>query len=128
MVVVRYVLGTSTIWQNEFVTFAVVAATLFGSPYVLLTKGHVNVDLLPPLPWPLCKALARSIRILTRLACLRDAVVDRLAVFPRSLGGGLGDVVALGSTVMDSAAAAADRPWVTHVAVYDRHILPRDAS
>ena len=47
MVVARYVLGASTIWQNEFVTFAVVAATLLGSPYVLLTRGHVNVDLLP---------------------------------------------------------------------------------
>ncbi len=47
MVVIRYGLGASTIWQNEFVTFAIVAATLLGSPYVLLTRGHVNVDLLP---------------------------------------------------------------------------------
>lgn len=47
MVVVRYALGASTIWQTEFVTFAVTAATLIGSPYVLLTRGHVNVDLLP---------------------------------------------------------------------------------
>jgi TRAP-type C4-dicarboxylate transport system permease small subunit len=47
MVLMRYVLGVSTIWQNEFVTFAIVAATLIGSPYVLLTRGHVNVDLLP---------------------------------------------------------------------------------
>jgi TRAP-type C4-dicarboxylate transport system permease small subunit len=47
MVVMRYVLGASTVWQNEFVTFAIVAATLIGSPYVLLTHGHVNVDLLP---------------------------------------------------------------------------------
>jgi len=47
MVLVRYVLKASTIWQTEFVMFSVVAATLFGSPYVLLTRGHVNVDLLP---------------------------------------------------------------------------------
>jgi len=47
MVIERYLLGTSTIWQSEFVTFSIVAATLFGSPYVLLTNGHVNVDLLP---------------------------------------------------------------------------------
>jgi TRAP-type C4-dicarboxylate transport system permease small subunit len=47
MVVERYLLGTSTIWQSEFVTFSIVAATLLGSPYVLLTNGHVNVDLLP---------------------------------------------------------------------------------
>lgn len=47
MVVMRYALGASTIWQNEFVTFAIVATTLLGSPYVLLTKGHAKVDLLP---------------------------------------------------------------------------------
>lgn len=47
MVFVRYVLKVSTIWQTEFVMFSVVAATLLGSPYVLLTRGHVNVDLLP---------------------------------------------------------------------------------
>ena len=47
MVAMRYLLSASTIWQNEFVTFAIVAATLIGSPYVLLTRGHVNVDLLP---------------------------------------------------------------------------------
>jgi len=47
MVLMRYALGASTTWQNEFVTFAIVAATLIGSPYVLLTRGHVNVDLLP---------------------------------------------------------------------------------
>ncbi len=47
MVFMRYILNASTIWQTEFVTYAIVAATLIGSPYVLLTRGHVNVDLLP---------------------------------------------------------------------------------
>lgn len=47
MVLVRYVFAQPTIWQTEFVTFAVVAATLLGSPYVLLTRGHVTVDLVP---------------------------------------------------------------------------------
>ncbi len=47
MVFMRYVLNASTVWQTEFVTFAIVAATLIGSPYVLLTRGHVNVDLVP---------------------------------------------------------------------------------
>ncbi|WP_428099838.1 TRAP transporter small permease subunit [Candidatus Rariloculus sp.] len=46
MVFVRYVLNASTVWQTEFVLYAVVAATLIGSPYVLATRGHVNVDLL----------------------------------------------------------------------------------
>jgi TRAP-type C4-dicarboxylate transport system permease small subunit len=47
MVFVRAVLGQSSIWQTEFVTFALIAATFLGSPYILLTRGHVNVDLLP---------------------------------------------------------------------------------
>jgi len=47
MVVMRYFLKESTVWQTDFVIFALVAATLIGSPYVLLIKGHVNVDLLP---------------------------------------------------------------------------------
>jgi len=47
MVFVRYVLNQNTIWQTDFVTWSLVAATFVGSPYVLLTRGHVNVDLLP---------------------------------------------------------------------------------
>lgn len=47
MVVMRYFLGASTVWQNDFVTYAIVASTFIGAPYVLLHKGHVNVDLVP---------------------------------------------------------------------------------
>jgi TRAP-type C4-dicarboxylate transport system permease small subunit len=47
MVLVRYLLGQSTIWQTDFVTWSLVAATFIGSPYLLLTRGHVNVDVLP---------------------------------------------------------------------------------
>jgi TRAP-type C4-dicarboxylate transport system permease small subunit len=47
MVFIRYVLNQNTIWQTDFVTFSLVAATFIGGPYVLLTKGHVNVDVLP---------------------------------------------------------------------------------
>ena len=47
MVFVRAVLGESSIWQTEFVTFALIAATFLGAPYILLTRGHVNVDVLP---------------------------------------------------------------------------------
>lgn len=46
MVFVRRVLGESTVWQTEFVTYAVVAATIVGSPYVLAVGGHVRVDVL----------------------------------------------------------------------------------
>lgn len=47
MVFVRAVLGESSIWQTEFVTFGLVAATFLGAPYILLTRGHVAVDVLP---------------------------------------------------------------------------------
>lgn len=47
MVFVRAVLHESSIWQTEFVIFAVVASTFLGAPYILLTRGHVNVDVLP---------------------------------------------------------------------------------
>ncbi len=47
MVFVRYVLRASAIWQHEFVTYSLIAATFVGAPYVLLTRGHVNVDLVP---------------------------------------------------------------------------------
>jgi len=47
MVIVRYVFNQNTIWQTDFVTYSLVAATFIGSPYVLMTRGHVNVDVLP---------------------------------------------------------------------------------
>lgn len=47
MVFVRYALNMNTIWQTDFVTYCLVAATFIGSPYVLMTHGHVNVDVLP---------------------------------------------------------------------------------
>lgn len=47
MVFVRYVLRHSTAWQTEFVVYSLVASTFIGSPYVLMTRGHVGVDLLP---------------------------------------------------------------------------------
>jgi TRAP-type C4-dicarboxylate transport system permease small subunit len=47
MVFVRYVLNQNTIWQTDFTTYCLVAATFIGSPFVLMTRGHVNVDVLP---------------------------------------------------------------------------------
>jgi TRAP-type C4-dicarboxylate transport system permease small subunit len=49
MVFVRYALGHSTIWQTEFVTYLLIGAVFVGSPFCLLTNGHVYVDLLPRL-------------------------------------------------------------------------------
>lgn len=47
MVFVRYVLNQTTIWQTDFIIYSLVGATFIGSPYVLMLRGHVNVDVLP---------------------------------------------------------------------------------
>src|SRR5215831_9781038 len=47
IVVERYILNLTTVWQIDVVTYCIVAATFIGSPYVLMTRGHVNVDILP---------------------------------------------------------------------------------
>jgi TRAP-type C4-dicarboxylate transport system permease small subunit len=47
IVVERYILNLTTIWQIDVVTYCIVAATFVGSAYVLMTRGHVNVDILP---------------------------------------------------------------------------------
>lgn len=46
MIFVRYILRASTVWQTEFVIYSIMASTFIGSPYVLLHKGHVGVDLI----------------------------------------------------------------------------------
>ncbi|HUL56337.1 MAG TPA: TRAP transporter small permease [Usitatibacter sp.] len=47
MVIERYGLNRTTIWQIDVVTYSIVGATFVGSSYVLLHRGHVNVDILP---------------------------------------------------------------------------------
>ncbi len=47
MVVERYGLNRESIWQIDVVTYCIVGATFIGSAYVLMTRGHVNVDVLP---------------------------------------------------------------------------------
>ena len=47
MVIERYIFNLTTIWQIDVVTYCIVGATFIASPYVLMTRGHVNVDILP---------------------------------------------------------------------------------
>ncbi len=47
MVIERYIVNRTTIWQIDVVTYGVVGATFIGSAYVLMTRGHVNVDVVP---------------------------------------------------------------------------------
>lgn len=47
MIVERWMLSRSTVWQSDFVVFSTVASIFLGSPFVLKHKGHIGVDLLP---------------------------------------------------------------------------------
>jgi TRAP-type C4-dicarboxylate transport system permease small subunit len=47
MLIERFLLNRTTIWQIDVVTYCIVAATFVGSAYVLMTRGHVNVDIVP---------------------------------------------------------------------------------
>jgi TRAP-type C4-dicarboxylate transport system permease small subunit len=40
-------MGNSTYWEIEFAVFAMVGGIFLASPYTLMTRGHVSVDLLP---------------------------------------------------------------------------------
>ena len=76
MVFVRYVLNQTTIWQTDFVIYSLVAATFVGSPYVLLTRGHVNVDVLPHYLGPRSRYwLAVFASVLSLVFCLVIAVL-----------------------------------------------------
>jgi TRAP-type C4-dicarboxylate transport system permease small subunit len=47
MVIERYIFNWTTIWQLDVVTYSIIATTFIGSAYVLMTRGHVNVDVVP---------------------------------------------------------------------------------
>jgi TRAP-type C4-dicarboxylate transport system permease small subunit len=47
MVIERYIFNLTTIWQLDVVTYSIIATTFIGSAYVLMTHGHVNVDVVP---------------------------------------------------------------------------------
>lgn len=46
MILLRYVFAWPTIWQTDFVVFSATASIFLGAPYVLLTGGHVGVDVI----------------------------------------------------------------------------------
>jgi len=46
MILIRYVFRLPTVWQTDFVVFSATAAMFLGAPYVLMTGGHVGVDVI----------------------------------------------------------------------------------
>lgn len=67
MVLTRYLFGLPTIWQTEFASYMIIGAIFLGSPYGLLTYGHVHVDLLPRLAGP---RLRLAMALLSAVLCL----------------------------------------------------------
>jgi TRAP-type C4-dicarboxylate transport system permease small subunit len=46
LIFMRYVFRAPTIWHTDFVVYAATASIFLGAPYVLLTKGHVGIDVI----------------------------------------------------------------------------------
>lgn len=46
LIFMRYVFRAPTIWHTDFVVYAATASIFLGAPYVLMTKGHVGIDVI----------------------------------------------------------------------------------
>ena len=124
MVFVRFVLNENTIWQTDFVTYSLVAATFIGSPYVLMTRGHVNVDVLPLYLEPAPALLARA-----RLDAAGDGVLHRhagahLAILARGVGPAVALEHDVAGAAVDSLCVDADRAGDPHAAISRRARVP----
>lgn len=63
--------GHSTYWEIELATYLIVACVLIGSPYCLMTKGHIGVDLASHLLSPAKRrVLERTLAVLGLAVCV----------------------------------------------------------
>ena len=63
--------GHSTYWEIEMATYLIVASVLVGSPYCLMTRGHIGVDLVSHLLGPRKRLLLeRALAALGLVVCL----------------------------------------------------------
>lgn len=60
MILTRYVFRAPTIWHTDFAVYAATAAVFLGAPYVLLTRGHVGVDVVETLVPPWTRGILRT--------------------------------------------------------------------
>lgn len=77
MIFLRYAFRAPTIWQTDFVVFSATAAVFLGAPYVLLTRGHVGVDVIELMAAPpLRRALGLAGAVLGLVFCLAMSVAS----------------------------------------------------
>jgi TRAP-type C4-dicarboxylate transport system permease small subunit len=63
--------GHSTYWEIELATYLIVACVLIGSPYCLMTRGHIGVDLLAHVLSPAKRiVLEKVLAVLGLVVCL----------------------------------------------------------
>jgi len=63
--------GHSTYWEIELAVYLIVAAVLVGSPYCLMTRGHIGVDLISHLLSPRnARRLERVLAVFGLAVCL----------------------------------------------------------
>ena len=81
MVIYR-ALGNSTYWEIEFAVFMMVAGLFLGSPYCLMTGGHIGVNLLSHyLPSRARAGLFTVVAVVGLLVCAYLAVVGAELTF-----------------------------------------------
>ena len=121
LVILRYVLNASAIWQYEFVTYSLIGATIIGSPYVLMTRGHVTVDLLPLYLGPRLRFALALFAAIHGPRLLPGAGRDRLRLLAPGLVEGLGLGDGVGAAVVDPVPHRAARHGASRAAIPGRH-------
>lgn len=81
MIFWRYVFRAPTIWQTDFVVYSATAAIFLGAPYVLLTRGHVGVDVIEMMVRDRARRMLRLVGDVLGLAFCAAMLVASLMFF-----------------------------------------------
>ena len=128
MVVERYILGRTTIWQIDVVTYCIVGATFIGSAYVLMTRGHVNVDILPLHVGPRSRYwLALFTKLLALAFCIVIFVLCTAYWYEAYSQRWLSNTV-WRARLVDSLSLNANRAWAPRPSISGGAALPRHGS
>ena len=86
-VALRYAFNTGYAWSEEAFMLLTITAMLFAGSRAVRDDKHVRVDLLPPLPPALRRALRAAVHAITLALCAYFAYAGaRYVVFVRSIG------------------------------------------